>query len=47
MNGACGMHRREEKCIQNFDQKTGREGTTWDIMHRWKVNIRMGLREIG
>jgi hypothetical protein len=26
---ACSMHRRDEKCIQNFNQETRREETNW------------------
>jgi len=29
MGGVCSMHGRDEKCIQNFSQKTYREATTW------------------
>jgi hypothetical protein len=25
MGGACAMHGRDEKCVQNFDRKTRRE----------------------
>jgi hypothetical protein len=28
MGRACSMHRRDEKCIQNFGQKTCRKETT-------------------
>jgi hypothetical protein len=30
MGGAYSMHNGNEKCIQNFSLKTGREETTWD-----------------
>jgi hypothetical protein len=30
MGRTCGMHRTDEKCIQNFGQITSREGTNWE-----------------
>jgi hypothetical protein len=29
MGGACSMHGRDEKCVQNFYQKTRKEETMW------------------
>jgi len=37
MSGACSMHGRDEKCIQNFGQRP---------RHRWE-NIGLDLRERG
>jgi hypothetical protein len=47
MGGAYSTHRRDEKCIKNFDRKIRREETNWKTRHRWKFNIEMDLREVG
>jgi hypothetical protein len=31
MGMACDMHGEDEKCIQDFDQKTSRGETTWKV----------------
>jgi hypothetical protein len=31
MGGACRTHERDEKCTQNFGEKTRREETTWNL----------------
>jgi len=47
MAGACSTHGRNEKCMQYFSYKTGREETNRGRpRHRWEDNIRMDLREI-
>jgi hypothetical protein len=32
MGGACSKYRRDEKCIQNFDQKILKEKTSWKTL---------------
>jgi hypothetical protein len=43
---ACRMNRRDQKCIQNFSQKT-RKWLLEDLCLRWENNIKMNLVEIG
>jgi hypothetical protein len=42
----CRMHGRDEKCVQNFSQKTRREQPLERQRSKWKENIRMELREM-
>jgi len=39
------VNERNEKCIQTFDWKTGREEATRRPRLRWEGNIRMELRK--
>jgi len=37
IGGTCSKHGRNEKCIQNFGQRTWREDTTWKIRNKCKI----------
>jgi hypothetical protein len=39
------MHGRDEKCMQNFGRKTGREGAIWKT-YKWEHNIAVCLKEV-
>jgi hypothetical protein len=47
VGSACGIHGREEKCIQRFDRKAWWEGISWKTYVRWDGDIKMVLREMG
>jgi hypothetical protein len=45
--GECSTNGRDEKCIQNFGQKSEWKRPLERPRHRWEDNIRMDLKEIG
>jgi hypothetical protein len=45
MGRARSMDERDEKCAQNFDQKTWREKTTWKTSGVDGDNIKIYLKE--
>jgi hypothetical protein len=46
MGGACGMHRKDGKCIHHSGWKTGRKKNPFERpRRRWEENIRMDLME--
>jgi hypothetical protein len=45
MGGACSTNGREEKSIEDFGGKAGRDH--YEDRRRWEDNIKMDLREIG
>jgi hypothetical protein len=48
MDGACSMHVGDEKCIQNFSQKTRREEVTFEGTEcRWEDKRTADLKETG
>jgi hypothetical protein len=47
MSGAYSMHRRDEKCIQNFCQKSEGKRPLRRPRCRWEDNIKIDLKEMG
>jgi hypothetical protein len=47
MGGKCSTHGRDEKCVENFGQKSRQDETTQRPRHRREDNIRIDLRETG
>jgi len=46
MGRTCGMHGRDEKCVQYFGWKTEGKRPLRRTRQRWVDNIRMDFREI-
>jgi hypothetical protein len=46
MGGACDMHGREEKCIQDVGWKPEGNRALGRPMHRWENIIKMDFKEI-
>jgi hypothetical protein len=47
MGEARRRHWREEKCIQGFGEEICRKSTIRRPRHRWVLNIKIDLQEIG
>jgi hypothetical protein len=46
MDGICSMHHQDEKCLQNFDQKTEGKRPFERLKHR-REDIKIDFKEIG
>jgi hypothetical protein len=50
VGSTCSSRRKQEMCINNLGFTTSMAETTWETKasrHRWDVNIKMNLKEIG
>ena len=47
MGGACSTYGGEEGCLRDFGGYTCGKEATLRPRRRWKVNIKVGLKEVG